>query len=58
MNYINVKSDSGHLLVDVEPGLLFYVIVTVPVMLLVLGGFMWWDWRSTRLAKLSVASKV
>lgn len=51
MGYIDIALDSGHFTMNVEPGFFLYLIVTIPVVLLVVGGFLWWDWRSTKSAK-------
>ena len=48
MGYINVASGGGQLLVDAEPGLLLYAAITIPVLLVVLGGYILWEWYSKR----------
>ncbi|ETS82444.1 hypothetical protein PFICI_04320 [Pestalotiopsis fici W106-1] len=48
MGYIKVASGGGQLLVNAEPGLLLYTAITIPVVLVILGGYLWWDWRTTR----------
>ncbi|KAF2993479.1 hypothetical protein E8E14_001128 [Neopestalotiopsis sp. 37M] len=48
MGYINVASGGGQLIVDAEPGLLLYTAITIPVLLVILGCYTWWDRRTTR----------
>lgn len=48
MGYINVASGGGNLVVNAEPGFFLYIAITIPLVLVILGGYIWWDWRSMR----------
>ncbi|KAK9790481.1 hypothetical protein SCARD494_08430 [Seiridium cardinale] len=48
MGYINVASGGGSLRVGAEPGLFLHIAITIPLVLVILGGYLWWDWRSLR----------
>lgn len=49
MNFIHdIEYHDGQLSLQADAGLLFYLAITVPLMVLTIGGWFWWDLRTRR----------
>ncbi|EME79536.1 uncharacterized protein MYCFIDRAFT_183745 [Pseudocercospora fijiensis CIRAD86] len=42
------RSEGGHLIIDARPEFLFFLALTIPLMIVTVGGWLLWDWLSTR----------
>jgi len=51
MDYIAVSRDGWRLTTSAQPGLMLYLCITVPLVLTVVGGWVFWDGLSRREAR-------
>lgn len=58
MGYLDIESEGGRFVINTEPGLSLYFAITLPVVFAVVGGYLWWDRRSTHAAQLGNGSAV
>jgi hypothetical protein len=48
MDYITVTKEEGHWETDTKPGLVLYLAITIPLVVFVVAGWLFWDWLSNR----------
>lgn len=58
MGYLDIASVGGRFVINTEPGLSLYFAITILVVFAVVGGYLWWDRRSTHPVKLDNGSPV
>lgn len=51
MGYIDISTARGYIELDVHPGLWLYFSIALPIVLVVVISYLWWDRRAVRMAE-------
>ena len=58
MGYIDIKSSGGGFKLNAKPGLIFYFAITIPLVVAIIGSYVYWDRHNKYAAERETDSAV